>query len=452
MAQFERAEGAFRAVHAASTREELAETLEKQSRELLHAEAAVFFSLEEEDRLMLLSRRHGQKKARVRCPVTQGVAGAVARDNGYYICNHPSQDPLYLAMVDGLEGQKTRNLLAAAAAAGEDDVAGVVEVFNREEEFEEEDAYWLQRLAGHGALALRRLERLEEGWSFALSLASAFAAAVDGKHLSTLGHSERVRQVAVALGRRAEMGRDELLELELAALLHDLGRAGLNPEAMPPTSIGTGYGGPQECLHVALTEALLRGLKLPEYLKQLPELAVAHHERPDGLGFPRGRKGEELPLSARILAVANAFDLLATGRALEGEGQRQDEAAALRSLQAGAGRFYDREVAELVDASVLKLEKRQLPRCESQLEVEVTVLGGKGEAGRPFRTKAVDLSETGVMVRTERELPAQALLGLKLFLPTETLSALARVARHVPDEKGKGFKAGLYFLWSGRQV
>ncbi|GAA4016494.1 hypothetical protein GCM10022631_31040 [Deinococcus rubellus] len=108
------------------------------------------------------------------------------------------------------------------------------------------------------------------------------------------GHPERVREIALALGRELRLGRAELRALGEAARLHDLGRALLPPYA-------------DEKLHPRVGADLLLGQDLPLGTR---EAVLHHHERWDGRGYPHGLRGSAIPRLARILAVANAADHL----------------------------------------------------------------------------------------------------------------------------------------------
>jgi len=442
------------ALHATGSVQELVATMEKKAAELLRCEHVTFFRLERHDKVVNLVGMRNEGKTRVSFPLGEGIAGSVARDKGYYICSDPKDDPLYVAAIDAHQGTVVKNILAAAVEAGGDTVGVLLALNKRGRTFEEGDAYWLQLLATHGALAYVRARRSEEGWQVARNLAEAVATAVDNKHVSTVGHSDRTRRIALAIGREMDLSADELLELELAAWLHDVGRLALAPEAFEgadDSGANHPYASPKDPLHLVLTEALLRGIKLPEYLNQVPKIALAHHECMDGTGT-RGMQADDLPLAARILAVANTFDLLATGRAPACNGKRMDEVAAVAALKALAGKALDAQVVDqLIRKKLYRIELRRFPRCEYEAPLEVTVLGASGAESKieRFTTKALDLSEGGIFFQCSKKLPGHALLNLKIALPTEKLEALARVARQLPGADGKGFKVGAYFLWYG---
>jgi len=449
--QAEGVEQALLALHACQSVAELTATLEKETANILQAERATFYRLEGQEKLPTLTAIREKGKARVSFPLGEGIAGNVAKDVGYYICNDPAKDSMFQEPIDGAPGVRVRNVASVAMEAG-GEVVGVLQALNRTgRNFNEDDAYWLQRLADHGAVAFARLKKSEDGWTFARDLAEAVAQAVDDKHATTVGHSDRVRQIALALGREFKFSPEELLELELAALLHDVGRLALSPEAFEGTQ-GPGYASADERLHLVLSEAFLRGLRLPKGMHRLGEIALAHHERADGKGFPRGRTSGEVPLSARILQVANAFDQLAGGRTPATQGKRLSDDELAKLLQAQAGAELDGDVVKrLVERKLYKIEKRRFPRYDYEAPLDVSLLGASGQAadGGEIQTQALELSEGGILFRSEKKLPALALLKLRIHLPTEKIEALARVARQLPDADKKGFKIGAYFLWYG---
>ncbi|MBE7465201.1 MAG: GAF domain-containing protein [Planctomycetes bacterium] len=455
----ERLDRCIRRLHQANSLEDLIGALERRAKKLMRCEHALCFRVEGEGKLMRLLGTRKAGREQVSVPVGRGIAGTVAGEEGYYLCNDPASDALYLKAIDGLPGVEVRNL-ASVAMMTEEGPVGVLQVWNKKKgRFEENDAFLMQQMADHAALAYARLKRSEDGWGLARDLAQALASAVDDKHVSTVGHSDRTRQVAVALGKAFELSTDELLELEFAALLHDIGRLALSPEAFEwtggPGHAAKAYAVEGEQLHVVLTEAVLRDLRLPKYLKRIPELVLQHHERTDGTGFPKKLKKADLSLSARILAVANAWDLLTGGRAAVCNGKRLSDEEAAKHLQAEAGKAYDKEVvAKLLEDQLYRIDKRRYPRYDYEVPLEVTVLGESGEKAKQsetFETQALELSEGGILFRSAQRLPDQGLLRLRIDLPSETLDALARVARQLPGDGGQGVKVGAYFLWYGSQ-
>src|SRR2546422_11216877 len=140
---------------------------------------------------------------------------------------------------------------------------------------------------------------------------AALAAAVEARDENTRGHNLRVAELAVQIGRAMELPNDTLRTLARAGLLHDVGKIGI------PDSILSKPGplDPQEWVvikrHPELGQAILSRV---DRLRREAEIVIAHHERLDGSGYPRGLRGDQIPLEARILAVADTYDVLVSDR------------------------------------------------------------------------------------------------------------------------------------------
>jgi len=140
---------------------------------------------------------------------------------------------------------------------------------------------------------------------------AALAAAVEARDENTRGHNLRVAELAVQIGRAMELPNDTLRTLARAGLLHDVGKIGI------PDSILSKPGAldPQEWVvikrHPELGQAILSRV---DRLRHESEIVIAHHERMDGSGYPRGLRGDQIPLEARILAVADTYDVLISDR------------------------------------------------------------------------------------------------------------------------------------------
>ncbi|MCX7804581.1 MAG: HD domain-containing protein [Planctomycetota bacterium] len=438
-------------MHLAASTGDLLKFASDAMRDAAKAEYSILYQMERRQKVRTLFFDRGAD--RVRFPAGKGIAGTVANENGYYICNDPRRDRLYVAEIDGIPGEDVLNLLTLCVNAGEE-VLGVVSLINRKDGggFGDEDAYYIGILASHAGAAWKRLRENETAWNLTRNIAEAVANAVDAKHITTVGHTERVRTLALAIGRAMSLTADEMRTLEFAALLHDIGRLEMAPAA-PGGEDGESpedaYAVERTRDHVYFTEAVLRNIRFPEELKDVRETAISHHELLDGSGFPRGKTAEQMSLPARILAVANTFDCLTSGRL--GSGRMTEEEAA-RHLQDHAGVLYDAAVVRaMLDGNLHKFEKRRFPRYEYETPMEVTPLSGEGggKEETPFETKALDVSEGGLLFFSERKLSPYSLVKLKIHLPNETIRAIAKIARVIPDEKGTGYRVGAYFMWYG---
>ena len=144
-----------------------------------------------------------------------------------------------------------------------------------------------------------------------VGLTRSLTAAIDAKDAYTFGHSERVAHTAVELGRALGLQEDELGDIHLAGLLHDIGKIGIRDEVLTKNGPLTTDEFKHIQQHVVIGHRILADLHAISHL--LPGV-LYHHERFDGGGYPEGLKGDAIPLLARILAVADSFDAMNTTR------------------------------------------------------------------------------------------------------------------------------------------
>lgn len=163
----------------------------------------------------------------------------------------------------------------------------------------------------------------------------ALAAALDARDPYTAGHSERVSVLSVAIGRQLKLAQDELEVLRLGALLHDIGKIGVPDDVLrkPSALTDAEYALIKE--HPVLGARILR--VVPFLAPHLP-IVELHHERPDGRGYPRGLRGDDIPLAARIVHVADAYDAMTSDQNWRPRLSREE---ALAELQRCAGTQFD---------------------------------------------------------------------------------------------------------------
>ncbi len=205
------------------------------------------------------------------------------------------------------------------------------------------------------------------------NLLAGWAEVVDGRVVSDAGHSRRVADLAVAAGEALGMPRRALRDLRLAALLHGLGLMELPPEIVQKNAPLT------EEERQALREHVLRlNIRFESVEALVGALRIAYHrtERWDGSGYPDGLRGEAIPLGARILAVADAWDALRHDRPHR---PAWPESAAADFLRRKAGTWYDPQVVAVF------LEEAGLPLEEAADESEGrpdAVLQGEDDAAQ----------------------------------------------------------------------
>jgi putative nucleotidyltransferase with HDIG domain len=134
---------------------------------------------------------------------------------------------------------------------------------------------------------------------------------VDARDAYTAGHSRRVQQLALAVGRELNLSREELELLGHAALFHDIGKLGIPDAILLKPSALTDEEWVIMASHAAEGASIINRLG---FLSDAVPAIRHHHERFDGGGYPEGLVGEDIPLGARIIHVADAFDSMLTTR------------------------------------------------------------------------------------------------------------------------------------------
>ena len=163
----------------------------------------------------------------------------------------------------------------------------------------------------------------------------ALAATLDARDPYTAGHSERVSALSVLMGRHMHLADADLDVLRLGALLHDIGKIGLSDEVLRKPGPLTSEEFEQLKRHPALGARILR--QVPFLAPHVP-IVELHHERPDGGGYPFGLRGDDIPLAARIVHVADAFDAITSARAYR---PARGGVEAIAELQLYAGTQFD---------------------------------------------------------------------------------------------------------------
>jgi putative nucleotidyltransferase with HDIG domain len=168
----------------------------------------------------------------------------------------------------------------------------------------------------------------------------ALASASDSKDFYTRGHSERVTRFSMEIAKEMGLSSSEIEKIGLAALIHDIGKMAIDSEILNKPALLT------DAEYAVMKTHTTRGCQLLEHIPQMHDITPGircHHEQMDGKGYPHGLKGEEIPMIARIIAVADCFDAMTTARPY------QDPAPvgyALGMVRSAAGIKYDALVVE----------------------------------------------------------------------------------------------------------
>jgi putative nucleotidyltransferase with HDIG domain len=173
-----------------------------------------------------------------------------------------------------------------------------------------------------------------------VGIAWSFASALDAKSPWTAGHSKRVTQYAVAIAEELDKGSEFLNAVQTCGLLHDIGKIAI-PEKLLDKQGAITYNERR-----TIAEHAVRGAKILEHIDTFQPFLPGirhHHERWDGEGLPDGLAGEEIPLLARVLAVADSYDAMTSDRPYR---QRRTRAEAIEEIERCSGTQFDPQVVE----------------------------------------------------------------------------------------------------------
>ena len=188
-----------------------------------------------------------------------------------------------------------------------------------------------------------------QGGDLQLAPLMSLAEALDVRDTGNAVHSRIVGRYARITAVELGLGPERVERVRVAGMLHDVGKIGVSD----PVLVKTGPLGEDDWRELRTHPEIGAQLLSRPELADLRSWVLAHHERPDGTGYPSGLSGDEIPLEARILAVADAYEAMTRGRVYRGALGRE---AAREELRAGSGSQFDRTV---VDAFLKALEREQ---------------------------------------------------------------------------------------------
>ena len=199
----------------------------------------------------------------------------------------------------------------------------------------------IEMVASQISVALDNARLLEGLQELLIGTSISLAGAIEAKSPWTKGHSERVTEYARTIGLQIGLTEDELENLRLAGLLHDLGKIGTyegfldKPERLTPEEFCEVKRHPSEAIRI---------LKPVKALSHIFTAILHHHENYDGTGYPDGLKGDEIPLPARILRVADAYDSMTSDRPYR---QSPGREYAISELSRCSGTQFDPQIVGL---------------------------------------------------------------------------------------------------------
>ncbi len=235
--------------------------------------------------------------------------------------------------------------------------------------------------------------------------ATALASAIDAKDRHAQGHSARVAEYAKRLAQEKGLSEEDCDKVFYAALLHDVGKAGI------PEGITTKKGKLTGEEYALVKQHTILGAEILSSITEYPHLSSVaryHHERFDGRGYPEGLKGEEIPEFARIVAVADAYDAMTSSRSFR---EAMPQQYAREEIIKGAGTQFDPEYAKYMqhmidlDSEFNMREKIEARELKDQSEMLCEEYRSTVSAGVLMTKDIVNLHFHSVSTAAEGEIP-----------------------------------------------
>ncbi|MCZ4496023.1 MAG: diguanylate cyclase with sensor [Thermoleophilia bacterium] len=199
----------------------------------------------------------------------------------------------------------------------------------------EDDLHMLETIADQLGGTLEQAELFASLERSYFETVEALSSALEAKDAYTLDHARSITDMTADVGRRLGMREDEIRDLKLGALLHDIGKIGVPTEILSKPGPLTDDEFEVMKEHTVIGEQIIASV---EFLQGVRPLVLHEHERWDGAGYPHQLKGEEIPLGARIIFVCDAWHAMTSDRPYR---QALPDVEAVRRLRAGAGSQFD---------------------------------------------------------------------------------------------------------------
>lgn len=275
---------------------------------------------------------------------------------GVFVVSFRNQKPFLINEIEEIkEGLSARSLEFAKKMGAksficcpiihEDESLGILVVDNikTKKPLLQSDMNLLMGIASEIGISIHNSNLFTERERQFKSILQVLAASIDARDPLTAGHSEKVTEYTVGICRELGLPKDYCEMMRVAALLHDYGKIGVRDSILKKEGKLSIEEHEEIKTHVEKTKRILEQINFAGIYKEIPDIAGSHHEKIDGSGYPKGLKGEKIPLGARILSVADFFEAITSKRHYR-EPMPLDMAFEL--LKKGSGTEFDEEIIE----------------------------------------------------------------------------------------------------------
>lgn len=283
--------------------------------------------------------KQGKKLKKIRLDIGEGIAGWVAMHGKPLIIPDVTKDKRFQKKVDKSSKFRTRDMVCVPVKI-KGKVIGVLQAINRigGEPFKKADLELFQLFSNQAAIALDNARLYEEIRDAFYATSGALAEAIEKRDPYTGGHTKRVLEYCLAIAGELKLKPGDLEVLKLSAVLHDIGKIGIEDRILKKDAPLNSEEAASMRTHPQCGAEILK--HVPQMKDIVPGM-LHHHERVDGLGYPCGYKNSEIPLTAKIISVADTYDAMTTTRPYR---KGLASGLALKELRRFSGRQFDPKV------------------------------------------------------------------------------------------------------------
>jgi len=332
-----------REISAAPDLDKLFNLVLQQSLEIVGAKTGSIMLLDDSGQYLTIQAASGldaQTIATTKVKIGQSISGQVAKSGKPLIIKEAQKSKRKRAVKDAL----------CVPLIANHQVIGVINANNKKEgSFDANDLKFFITVAGQVAAAIANATLVKKMQEAYMATIKVLAAAIDAKDKYTRGHSERVARYSVLIAQELKLPKTDITRIEAAAYLHDIGKIGVpdlvlnKAGALTDAEFAIIKSHPQKAAEILAHIAFPWG--------DLISGAKWHHERYDGRGYPDGLKGQEIPLDARIIAVADCYDAMTSNRPYR---RALSRTKAISELMAGREKQFDPKIVDTFVPALLR--------------------------------------------------------------------------------------------------
>ena len=269
----------------------------------------------------------------------KGISGWVAQTGKAVRITDVSRDERYNHAIDSMTGFETKSVLCVPLKT-KSGVIGVLELLNKEGgyAYRERDEEVITYLAEQAAISIIKTKFVEDQKNYQIHLTEMLLEAIDFHIPEKRGHSKRVARYSNIIARGINMPEDEKKRLYFASLLHDVGFLKIHSDEA--------FRKEEFMRHPSVGYEMIRPIN---FYEDIALFILHHHERYDGYGYPSKLRGEGIPLEARIIAIAEAFDAMVSTTSYRVPVSFQE---AVEELKRKAGTQFDQELVEIFVSNI----------------------------------------------------------------------------------------------------